>query len=98
MLSVNCVDCQLGVTVCLSLFLGVFLESRVTSAKVNKTYFLLHRLLPQSVKQPDTSYEFDMECFIFSVCTCVVHKRCHQQVVTVCPLMKKPAKEQVAIL
>lgn len=31
-----------------------------------------------------------------AVCTCVVHKRCHQLVVTVCPRMKKSPKEQVA--
>ncbi|TNN84232.1 Protein kinase C eta type [Liparis tanakae] len=35
-----------------------------------------------------------LSCGSSPVCTCVVHKRCHQHVITVCPRMKKPAKEQ----
>lgn len=27
-------------------------------------------------------------CFLFKVCTCVVHKRCHRSVVTKCPGMR----------
>uniref|UniRef100_A0AAX7SD72 Protein kinase C n=1 Tax=Astatotilapia calliptera TaxID=8154 RepID=A0AAX7SD72_ASTCA len=56
-------------------------------------------LLPQLPKHTCVCYESaidSLSClfFCFSVCTCVVHKRCHQQVVTVCPRMKKTAKEQ----
>uniref|UniRef100_A0A7N6FAB2 Protein kinase C n=1 Tax=Anabas testudineus TaxID=64144 RepID=A0A7N6FAB2_ANATE len=69
MLSVNCVDCQLGVTLCLSLFLGVFLESRVTSAKVNRTYFLLHLFCL---------------CGFSSVCKMNVHIRCKGNVAPNC--------------
>lgn len=92
-----CVECKLDLNVFSFMLIGVFLESRVTSVKVSRTYF---SLLPQLLKHTCVCYESaidSLSClfFCFSVCTCVVHKRCHQQVVTVCPRMKKTAKEQV---
>uniref|UniRef100_A0A8C7RNI9 Protein kinase C n=1 Tax=Oncorhynchus mykiss TaxID=8022 RepID=A0A8C7RNI9_ONCMY len=43
-----------------------------------------HKFMSTFLRQPT---------FCFHLCTCVVHKRCHQLVVTVCPRMKKPVKE-----
>uniref|UniRef100_A0A6Q2X7F7 Protein kinase C n=1 Tax=Esox lucius TaxID=8010 RepID=A0A6Q2X7F7_ESOLU len=43
-----------------------------------------HKFMSTFLRQPT---------FCFHLCTCVVHKRCHQLVVTVCPRMKKPAIE-----
>lgn len=76
---------------CLFLLLGVFLESKATSAKVSRHTTLYHSLL--NTNAPGNKWK--MIILFFSVCTCVVHKRCHQQVVTVCPRMKKTAKDQV---
>lgn len=83
------VYCKLDLIVSLTLFIGVFLENRVTSARVRKCYF--HFLSFDTVPYAQRSYKF---AIVFSVCTCVVHKRCHQQVVTACPRMKT-TKEQV---
>ncbi|TRY55275.1 hypothetical protein DNTS_015754, partial [Danionella cerebrum] len=50
-----------------------------------------HKFMSTFLKQP--TFCFHCKEPPFSVCTCVVHKRCHQFVVTVCPRMKKPASE-----
>lgn len=96
-----CVECKLDLNVFSFMLIGVFLESRVTSVKVSRTYFSLsafyHSCLntPVFVMSPPLTRCLVFFFFFFPVCTCVVHKRCHQQVVTVCPRMKKTAKEQV---
>ncbi|PWA16647.1 hypothetical protein CCH79_00004402, partial [Gambusia affinis] len=48
--------------------------------------------LCSTVGHPETT----VTLCVFSVCTCVVHKRCHQLVVTVCPRMKRSTKEKDA--
>jgi len=40
---------------------------------------------------------FDCGVFLLSVCTCVVHKRCHLDVVTKCPGIKDTQQEEVRL-
>lgn len=82
------------------MIIGVFLESRVTSVKVSGTYFSLSAFYHSCLNTPVGVMNLSLSgCLVFfSVCTCVVHKRCHQQVVTVCPRMKKTAKEPVTAI
>lgn len=86
-----CVVCKLYLILSLSVYRGVF-GKQGYQCQGEKTLFSLSAISHISLNIGTQIWHW---LFVFSVCTCVVHKRCHQHVVTVCPRMKKSTKEQV---
>lgn len=86
-----CVDCKLDLIVSVSVYRGVF-GKQGYQCQGEMICFSFRPFLKAHFIHKQAKYD---TAVVFPVCTCVVHKRCHQQVVTVCPRMKKTAKEQV---